>query len=228
MPSFTMELWRVIEMKPDDMTEDQFLGLAEYPIFEASYREGLNKKIKDHYMYQEIGHETIPQFTFSMKRKMNEIMPFYNELYKSTRIEFDPLLTMDIHNVTTGSQDQTSEGTTANVTESDIDAKAKNVASNFPQVMLSGNKDYATSGADSNSQTKTTGNVSEDSTASSNAVTETDSHTTGYQGSPAQLIQAFRAAILNVDLLIIAELDQLFMATWGNGDEYSRTKGRIY
>lgn len=228
MPSFTLELWRVIDLKPDSKLEDEWLGLNDYPIFDTAYRDGLNTKIKNHFMYQEIGHETVEQFTFSMRRKMHEIMPLFNELYKTTQIEFDPLSTMDIRNVTTGTQAQTSEGVTTSDTESDIDAVAKNVASAFPQVMLSGNKDYATSGADSNSQTKTTGNVNEESTAESNATTDSDSHTTGYQGIPAQLIQAYRAAILNVDMLIIAELDELFMAVWNNGDEYSRTKGRFF
>ena len=228
MPSFTVELWRVIEFKPAEMSLDEWLGMNEYPIFETDYREGLNKKIRDHFMYQEIGHETVEQFRFSMRRKLNEIMPVYNELYKTTKKEFDPLSTIDIRTVSSGTQAQTSEGTTANETDSDINAVSRNVASSFPQVLLSGNKDYATSGADSNSQTKTTGNVSEESTAESNAITESDSRTSGYQGNPAQLLQAYRAAILNVDMLVIAELDELFMMVWNNGDSYTQTKGRFY
>ena len=228
MPSFTVELWRVIEFKPAEMSLDEWLGMNEYPIFETDYREGLNKKIRDHFMYQEIGHETVEQFRFSMRRKLNEIMPVYNELYKTTKKEFDPLSTIDIRTVSSGTQAQTSVGATANETDSDINAVSRNVASSFPQVMLAGNKDYATSGADSNSQTKTTGSVSEESTAESNAITESDSRTSGYQGNPAQLLQAYRAAILNVDMLVIAELDDLFMMVWNNGDSYTETKGRFY
>lgn len=228
MPSFTVELWRVIEFKPDEMSLDEWLGMNEYPIFDPDYREGLNGKIRDHFMYQEIGHETIEQFRFSMRRKLNEIMPLYNELYKTTQQEFDPLSTIDIRTVSSGTQLQTSEGAVTNETDSDIDAVSRNVSSAFPQVMLAGNKDYATSGADSNSQTKTTGSVSEDSSAESNAVTESDSRTSGYQGNPAQLLQAYRAAILNVDMLVIAELDELFMMVWNNGDSYTETKGRFY
>lgn len=221
MPTFTMELWRVIDLKPDSVEEDTWLGLAEYPIFAAAYREGLNKKIKDHFMYQEIGHETVEQFTFSMKRKMNEIMPLYNQLYESEKFTYDPLSTMDIRTVATGTQAQTSEGSTANDSESDVDSKARNVASNFPQQQLRGNADYASSGADSNSQTATKGKVTEESTAANNANSESDSHTTGYQGIPSQLLQAYRSAILNIDMMIIAELDTLFMAVWNNGDEYT-------
>jgi len=228
MPTFTLELWRVIDLKPNDVSEDAWLGLDDYPLFDPDYREALNKKIKNHFMYQEIGHETVEQFTFSLRRKMHEIMPQYNELYRTTLLKFDPLSTMDIRTVTTGTQEQTAEGVTSSDTESDIDAKSRNVVSNFPQVMLSPNKDYASNGADANSQTKTTGTVSEESESSNTSKQDSDSHTKGYQGIPAQLIQAARAAIINVDMLVIAEVDECFMMTWGNSDEYSRTKGRLF
>jgi len=223
-----MELWRVIDLKPDTISEDAWLGLDSYPLFEGDYRESLNKKIKDHFMYQEIGHETVEQFTFAMRRKMNEIMPLYNELYQTTKLKFDPLSTMDIRTVTSADQTQTSEGNTEASTVGDVDSVAKNVASAFPQVMLAGNKDYATSGADSNSQTKTTGTNSESSSAENTATQNSDSRTSGYQGSAAQLIMQYRAAILNVDMLIIAELNELFMIVWNNSDEYSRTRGRFF
>ena len=228
MPSFTMELWRVIDLKPDNIDEDIWLGLGEYPIYDNDYRTPLNAKIKTHFMYQEIGFETVEQFTFRMKARMNEIMPLYNELYKSTQIQYDPLSTIDIRTIATGEQAQVSEGSSTNATESDIDANSRNIVSNFPQTMLNGNKDYASNGADANSQTKTTAEVTEDSEATNTTNSETDSQTSGYQGIPAQLIQAYRAAILNVDMLVIAELDTLFMMVWNNGDEYSRTKGRVY
>lgn len=228
MPTFTMELWRAIDLKPKDKTVDEWLGLNDYPLFDGIDREALNNKIKNHYMYQEIGHETISQFSFSMRRKMHEIMPVYNELYKSAAIEVDILSTIDMRSISKGTQEQTSEASTTNETESDIGAVSKNVSSSFPSVMLSGNKDYATSGADANSQTKTKGESADASLAESAASNENESHTTGYQGNPSQLIQAFRAAIINVDMLIIAELDDLFMMVWNNGDDYSQTKGRFY
>lgn len=227
MPTYTMELWRVIELKPDNISEDAWLGLDTYELFDSSYRDKLNAKIKNHFMYQEIGHETVEQFRFRMKAKMNEIMPLYNGLYKSV-IDFDPLITVDILNTSTADQEQNSTANGQNDTISDIDGKARNVASTFPQVMLGGNADYASNGADSNSQTKTTAKVTDAQTAENNSHVTSESRTKGYQGSPAQLIQQARAAILNVDMLIIAELDELFMMVWNNSDEYSATKGRWY
>lgn len=228
MPTFTLELWRVIDLKPDNKEEDVFLGLGEYPLFAGIDRATLNKKIKDHFMYQEIGHETVEQFTFSLKRKMNEIMPVYNELYKSVAKDYDMLSTIDMRTITSGNQEQTTEASSTNESKSNIEAVARNVASNYPGVMLGGDKDYASSGADSNSQTETKGDVTDNSNAESLVATTGESHTTGYQGHPAALIQAFRSAIINVDMLIIGELDELFMMVWNNGDDYSQTKGRRY
>ena len=59
------------------------LGLQDYPIFNESYRNILNKKIIDHYYMNEIGYETAELFKHFLNSRMNEIMPYYNELYKN-------------------------------------------------------------------------------------------------------------------------------------------------
>lgn len=228
MPSFTVELWRVLDDRPDDMTPAEWVGLEDYPIFDPGYRAGLNQKIFDHFMYQEIGHETVDQFRFAMRRRMNEIMPYFNQLYDSTRLVFDPLVTMDIRTIATGSSEQVAEGESVNETVSDVKAKAKNVASTFPQVALSPNKDYASSGADSNSETDSSATAEERSTSSNATTNDADSRTTGYQGSPAALIAQARELFVNVDMQVIASLDDLFMLVWTNGDDYTTTKGRFF
>ena len=228
MATFTIELWRLIDMRPPSVSEDSWLGLDDYPIFREDLRTPLNIKIKNHFMYQEIGHESSDQFRFALKRKMHEIMPTFNELYKSLEMQYDPFKTIDIHTENVAEQVQTSEGTSDSKTDSDIDANSKTVSSAFPQVQLSGNKDYATSGSDSNSQTKTVGNITESSEAENTTKNSGDSRTSGYQGSPAQLVMQYRAAIINVDMLVISELDDLFMIVWSNGDDYSQNGRNIY
>lgn len=64
------------------------LGLNEYPIFDESYRKVLNDKIIDHFYFREIGFETVAQFSWYMRRTMNEIMPYYNVLY-SAELDID-------------------------------------------------------------------------------------------------------------------------------------------
>lgn len=80
----TVELRRLPELGYD-------FGLADYPIFNEEYRNVLNTKIINHFWFREIGYETIHMFIFSLNRKMNEIMPFYNQRYKSELINIEPL-----------------------------------------------------------------------------------------------------------------------------------------
>ena len=69
------------------------LNLNNYPIFNENYREILNNKIINHYYFREIGQETADRFNFCLARKMDEIMPYYNQLYMSEMIKFDPIST---------------------------------------------------------------------------------------------------------------------------------------
>ncbi len=64
----------------------------DYPIFDPAYKETLETKIISHYYTEEIGSETVGLWKHQLKNKMREIMPFYNQLYLSEKIKFDPLV----------------------------------------------------------------------------------------------------------------------------------------
>lgn len=67
----------------------------KFPIFDEAYREGLCKKILNHYYTREIGAETTALWKFWLNQKMNEIMPYYNKLYLSEQLKYDPLHEID-------------------------------------------------------------------------------------------------------------------------------------
>lgn len=72
-----------------------------YPIYDESYRSVLETKILRHFYTREIGLETVGLWKLKLNTKMNEIMPYYNQLYKSALLEFNPLWTDDyqtLHN----------------------------------------------------------------------------------------------------------------------------------
>ena len=89
-----------------------------FPIFDESYRNVLETKILKHYYTREIGLETVGLWKLKLDTKLNEIMPFYNQLYKSELIEFNPMYDVDLtrdHNLKreeTTKQDATEKGTT--------------------------------------------------------------------------------------------------------------------
>ena len=67
-----------------------------YPIFDEAYRHRLNYKIASHFLFEETNVTPYQRWRYMLNRKMKEIMPYYNELYKSTLFEFDPLGDTDI------------------------------------------------------------------------------------------------------------------------------------
>ena len=88
MSKYTTELRYLIENNFD-------IGLKTYPIFDENYRELLNQKIINHYYFREIGMETAELFKRYLNTTMNEIMPYYNQLYKSELLEFNPFYNVD-------------------------------------------------------------------------------------------------------------------------------------
>ena len=129
-------------------------------------REELNKKILSFYKYREIGFETIGRFLDELETSLCEIMPYYNQLYKSVDImnNIDDIFgNVDI--VETFEQDSegtskgTSEGSTSGTsngsssgtastnseTSSNVNSYNKNVSSDTPQ----GNISTSNTGIDS-------------------------------------------------------------------------------
>ncbi|MBO7731272.1 MAG: hypothetical protein J6S67_01915 [Methanobrevibacter sp.] len=67
-----------------------------YPIFDESYRSVLETKILKHFYLREICAETVGVWKHFLNMRMNEIMPYYNKLYNSELIEFNPLYDVDL------------------------------------------------------------------------------------------------------------------------------------
>lgn len=68
----------------------------DYPIFDEAYRSILETKILKHFYLREICAETVGVWKHFLDVKMNEIMPYYNKLYESELIEFDPMYDVDL------------------------------------------------------------------------------------------------------------------------------------
>lgn len=67
-----------------------------FPIFDEKYRTILEKKILKHFYTREICEETVGLWKLRLDTKLNEIMPYYNKLYKSELLEFNPLYTANL------------------------------------------------------------------------------------------------------------------------------------
>jgi hypothetical protein len=105
-----------------------------YPIFDADYRNVLETKIIKHYYTREICEETVGLWKLRLNTRMNEIMPYYNQLYKSELLEFNPFFDVDLtrdHNVQNNNNKNDSIETIGdnNITlNSKIDYEGKNIS----------------------------------------------------------------------------------------------------
>ena len=70
--------------------------IGDYPIFDEKYRETLNTKILRHYYTREICEETVGLWKLRLNTRMNEIMPYYNKLYSSELLNFNPFYDIDL------------------------------------------------------------------------------------------------------------------------------------
>lgn len=68
----------------------------DFPMFDESYRTVLERKILKHFYTREICEETVGLWKLRLDTRLNEIMPYYNKLYQSELLEFNPLYTSNL------------------------------------------------------------------------------------------------------------------------------------
>ena len=67
----------------------------DFPIWDNNYKLTLEKKILRHYYTREISEETVGLWKLRLWDKLNLIMPYYNQLYETTTLEYNPLYDVD-------------------------------------------------------------------------------------------------------------------------------------
>jgi len=209
MSHYTTELRSVVRSGFD-------LELDEYPIFDAAYRAVLNQKILDRYWFREIGQETPARFRHYLKMTLNEIMPYYNQLYASAALSFNPLYNFDLTETTSrenSSSSQSAGETGANSTDENLA-----VQSDMPQSIINSSNIqsgslYAANGSRSNSQGSTTSTSV--STAAASTLDQYSRRVTGVQGpSASDLLLRFRETFVNIDVQILDALNSCFMGVY--------------
>ena len=203
------------------VTDWGLIGLGSYPIFDEDYRNILNGKILDEYWKREIGVETPDMFFYVIRRKMDQIMPYWNKIYETELIDYSALETMRIHSVNSATTEGTEETEATNTSNSQNESTGRVVSSSTPQTMLSGNGDYATGASDSKSDSDVTAEATQNATASNNTESSGDNLVTGFQGISSELVNRYRASLLNIDVQILSDLQDCFMLILDNGDSFA-------
>lgn len=290
MSKYTTELRFICEkyagynVSQDYKKIDEIIGASrdkifdfEYPIFDVNYKSIIETKILKHYYTREISEETVGLWKLRLDAKMNEIMPYYNKLYNSELIEFNPLYSTNLTTNKSGTVDtnkigneKVNENATNNSTSNTNSIENSNskdkanivntssleennndtrwdMYSDTPQGTVGNlennsyltnarkntdlnnktNKNNSVSSNDSenklNTITSNTGNINENNKTDKNRVNVDSGNTVekyietivGYNGcNPSKSIKEYRDTFLNIDLLIIKELEDLFIQLW--------------
>lgn len=177
----------------------------DFPIFDESYRKELCVKILRHYWTREIGQETYGAWKIRLETKLCDIMPYYNQLYKSELLEFNPMFDVDL----TRSSDRTNKGS---VTGTDTgESKTTDLFSDTPQNGLRDveSGEYLTSANVNNNDYSNRNNTNSNSQESFWEKVQGRSNRSG-----SRALIEFRKTFLNIDMLVIEELEPLFMQLW--------------
>lgn len=212
----------------------------DFPIFDENYRQILCRKILKHYYTREIAHETVGRWKLALNAKLNEIMPYYNQLYKSELLEFNPFYDVDLTRSREGSgtsnktsnNTETNSGTSKNVSSGSgtSNTDTLNRFSDTPQNSMD------TQGIADSVPLTTVTKVNEDNTTtneSTDTLTRNDNKTgsgieninntdkyietvKGKQGTEnySSLLKKFRETFLNIDMMIIEDCSDCFFTLW--------------
>ena len=208
----------------------------DYPsYYKGDEKSSFEQKVVDHYYFRQIGQETVGRFLYCFRSRIREIMPRYIEMYKTVELmkELDnPFDNVDIVETYEEESSGTSSGTStgsASSSSSSTDNKTSSEDkehrfSNTPQGSISNLNTYMTEASvDDNSYTEgvdsTASGESESSQTSENESSATVKHTLTRKGNQgvntyAHDIIEFRQSIIDVDMMIIADLNNLFLGVY--------------
>lgn len=227
-------------------------AMSTYPIYkpknEMVYsliptREQLNKKILDYYKYREIGFETVGRFIDELEISLNEIMPYYNQLYKGTDVlngVNDPFGNVDItetfeeetRGVSNGSSEGSSIINAESTTNTEMSDNSKTVKSSTPQDLLDipakniDSVNYADevnwnenlSNSKGNTTDKSNTSNSSESSSESEGITKHTLHREGNQGvnTYAHDLKELQELFTNIEQQIINDIriKELFMMVY--------------
>lgn len=212
----------------------------DYPIFDQNYKSVLETKFLRHFYTREIGVTPVGKWKLWLEDELNIIMPYYNQLYESALLKFDPLKNTEQSRTgnrkdngnSSSKANQTASGTTDSNNTVSVDEKSLNAYQDTPQSSLTGvetltyltNATQVTDNSTTSDNGKSTSSSLMDSTGSNeftslNEYSETVFGKVG-DSSYSALLNEFRSTFLNIDQMVLKDLSVLFMGIYTGGDLY--------
>ena len=204
MSKYTLELRYIYE--------DENFNLFDFPynLYDNDLKPWFEEKFYQHFMFYEIGFDTIGMFKQRLMSKLNDIFPYYKQLYE-TEIRtkgIDFMLNKDlkesyVRELTSNSNSNQESNVTSNSLSTAGQLTPSLIANSqkIDKFMDSAQKDNSSSNSTSTGESN--GNSREEYTLTSQ----------GNIGitSSAELLTKWRETLLNIDLMIFEECNDLFM-----------------
>lgn len=140
MAEYTMELREYIESFSQDtidsLTTDQIIENGRtklfdfaYPLYDSSYKTTFETNFIRNFYMREIGFETEGLFKMRLQNWLNLNMPYWNQMYESESLSYNPLENSNRTNTHTKTNDKTENGTN-DTTVSGSSNNTKNTTTN--------------------------------------------------------------------------------------------------
>lgn len=190
-------------------------------------KKAFEQKIIDHYRFRQIGQETVGRWLHYFRTRIREIMPYYVQLYEFEAKWFnvdDPLesynLVETFEETSHGSGTQSTSGSSENTSESSGTTESARRHSDTPQGTIDNLDNYMSEATRENGTQTGNATVSgSDTSESSSENTGNTSHTLTRKGNIGVQplggeVQNIRDAFINIDLMVINELKDLFLQVY--------------
>ena len=192
--------------------EDEKFNLFDFPynLYDNDLKPWFEEKFFQHFMFYEIGFDSVAMFKQRLMSKLNDIYPYYRQLYE-TEIRtkgIDFMLNKDlkesyVRELTSNSNSNQESNVTSNGLSTAGQLTPSLIANSekIDKFMDTAQKDIGSS--NSKATGESTGNSREEYTLTSQ----------GNIGitSSAELLAKWRETLLNIDLMIFEECNDLFM-----------------
>lgn len=205
MSKYTLELYQIVNSV--DFTLFDF----DYNLYDNELKSVFEKKFIDHFYFYEIGLTPIARFKKALQIKLNDIYPYFKQLYQTELRcnDIDFMLNKDLkeqytRELTGNSSVNQSSTSTSNDTSLNINNDTpQNKIDDLDQFMTSASKNTDNSTMNSSG----TNSAENNSTETYSLVSQGNIGVT----SSAELLEKWRSVLINIDQMIFEECNDLFM-----------------
>lgn len=201
-----------------------------YRFYEDSFKKEFEDRFIEHFYFNEIGFETVGRFKHMLMSKLNDIYPYYKQLYeielKSKNINY--LMNKDLKETVikevTGSLKSSEKGSSnSNGTSSNnSSSNSLDKGSDTPQGRIENLDDYLTTATVSENTSLTNDSSTSNTSTQGETIQDNEGRETttlisqGNIGvvSSAKLLEEYRKTIININIMIFNDLECLFMGLY--------------